>query len=211
MEASPGGQHGCYDFKWPHEVVGDKVERFAVLAGVRDTWQRQSPDWAEACAQAEALRFWPAWTLLSAPVYDLTDLLKIGPTLLAKHADQVEKAIKGGYRFTSHGGKRVIMFQGLSATSDASEKLGSEVDLIVGFLYECDSEGLKVTYSLRSHTDFDCSKLAKEHGGGGHTGAAGFAHRFESNAQNQGYHDPFYLFLVMLDVHEQGRQWGAGA
>lgn len=187
------------------------IERLAVLAGIRDTWQRQSPDWTQACAQAEALRFWPAEEWIEEDVWGWEKMIAIGPTLLARHAAKVEKVVKSGYRFTSHGGKRVIVFQGVSATSDAAEKLKDEVDLVVGFLYLNDSEGLQVTYSMRSQTGFDCAKMAKEHGGGGHTGAAGFSHRFESNAQNQGYKDPFYLFLVMLDVHEQGRQWGGGA
>lgn len=37
----------------------EEMERFAQLAGIRDTWQKQSPDWEEACAQAAALMFYP--------------------------------------------------------------------------------------------------------------------------------------------------------
>ncbi|NIV35918.1 MAG: hypothetical protein GWN58_42650, partial [Anaerolineae bacterium] len=41
-----------------HEDPYLKVERFAELAGIRDTWQTEDSAWDEACAQAEALMFW---------------------------------------------------------------------------------------------------------------------------------------------------------
>jgi len=178
------------------------VERLATLAGIRDTWQRQSPDWMAAMAQAEALQFWPKEEWLDEDVWDWGEKAKIGMTLLAKHAEKVDKAVKGSFRFTSSKGNRVLMFQGVSTTSDAAEKIGDGADIIVGFRYETDAEGHKIVFSLRSHTGFDCSKLAKEHpGGGGHTAAAGFAYRFRAT------HDPYLLFEGMLDAHERGLSW----
>ncbi len=184
------------------EGLYGRILDFAELAGIRDTWQRQHPRWEEACAQAEALLFWPKERWFLTNPWNWRELCEsIGPTLLLKQAEKIEKTIKKGFRFTSHGGKRVIVFQGVSSTSDAAEKLGEEADLVVGFKYECDSEGLKVVYSLRSHTGFDCSKMAKENGGGGHTAAAGFAYRFAVT------HDPYFLFEMMLAAHEHGRRW----
>lgn len=193
------------------------VEKLATLAGIRDTWQKQSPDWTKACAQAEALLFWPKEEWLEEDVWCWEERLKIGPTLIAKHADKVEKAIKGAYRFTSNGGKRVLMFQGVSTTSDAAEKLGDEVDLIVGFRYENDAEGVKIVYSLRSHTGFDCSTFAKRHkGGGGHTGAAGFTVRLSPEDENPFFRvdpgvSPYAMLKGRLDVHEallKTEAWG---
>lgn len=37
----------------------DRAMNFALLAGIRDTWQSKSDLWKDACAQAEALMFYP--------------------------------------------------------------------------------------------------------------------------------------------------------
>jgi hypothetical protein len=146
---------------------------FARLAGIRDTWQRGSPDWTEACAQAEALRFWPRETWLNALPTTWEMLLGIGPVLLQKREQAVDAALAGAYRFTSAKGTRVCMFSGLDCTSDASEK--ADADLVVGFLYFVDSTGVpRLSFSLRGRGGFDCASFAKCNGGGGHTSAAGF-------------------------------------
>lgn len=44
-------------------TVTRQLEDFATLSGIRDTWQRKSPRWQEACEQAAALDFWP-WEYL---------------------------------------------------------------------------------------------------------------------------------------------------
>ncbi len=175
-----------------------RVEQLATLAGIRDTWQRKAPEWNAACAQAEALLFWPAQMWLDARIQDWDDLIEIGPTLITRHADHVDRSIKEAYRFTLDSGMRVLMFQGTGTTSDAAEKLGDTVDLVVGFKYAYDNEGLKIVFSTRSHTNFDCAKFAKKHpGGGGHTGAAGFAWRIPVSPGAT----PYALFRNLLEVY----------
>jgi hypothetical protein len=152
-------------------------ERFAMLAGVRDTWERTSPWWEEACAQAEALAFWPweEWPelpFLAGSIEKMNSRLAIGPVLLKKRAAEVHRLIREAKRFTMGSGLRVAVIA-TRDTSDVAEELDQCVDLVVGFGYEGGQFGEKMILSLRSHTTFDCAAFCKGHGGGGHTRAAG--------------------------------------
>lgn len=162
--------------------------RFAELAGIRDTWQRDSPHWTEACEQAEMLRFfpWSEWAeffgnrCIFVPMAGLLhERMRFGRLLVAKHAERVDRALASAYRFTTGKGTNVVAFQGLDLTSDAAEKLGDGPDLVVGFGFTVDHTGDRQTpraiFSTRSHTAFDCAAFAKHFGGGGHTKAAGFS------------------------------------
>jgi len=152
------------------------IREFATLAGIRDTWQRQSPRWLEACAQAEALLFWPREKWFEAELGEILSrpMLDIGPVLVQKQQDKVKSIVERAYRFTTPVGTRVVVFQGLTTTSDAAELIDKDADLVIGFSCQFDGENHKLAFSTRSHTTFDCAKFAKVFGGGGHTKAAGF-------------------------------------
>lgn len=156
-------------------------ERFARLVGIRDTWQRSSPEWADACALSQMLLFRPKswWHHKTFADLDgeLDEILEFGHLLQAKEVERVRRAIDGGYRFTTGDGRRVLAVQGVSVTSDGAELLGDSVDLLVGFSYGVEDGAPKVKLSLRSHTGIDCAAIAKAHGGGGHTAAAGCSMR----------------------------------
>lgn len=152
-------------------VRDDAIEDFATLAGIRDTWQRQDPRWIEACAQAEALRFWPREYLVGLTPFRWAERMAIGGTLLQKKAEQVEEKIREAYR-CEIAGQRVVMFDGSVETSDAMEALKAGTDLVVGFRYLCDGGRQRLNLSCRSR-GLDVSAFAKRHGGGGHTQAAG--------------------------------------
>ena len=173
----------AYDHIWapnrPDNFNCHLVHKFARLAGVRDTWVRDSVFWNEACRQSEILSFIPKERWLGIP---LIQHLKnwqeqyewIGEILEVKNINRIDKTVDGGYRFVSNKGTRVIIFEGITATSDACEKMGSEFDLVVGHGSFVESGNLVTVFSTRSHSDFDCSAFCKKHGGGGHTKAAGF-------------------------------------
>lgn len=150
------------------------MEDFAILAGIRDTWQRENPRWREACEQASALDFWPWDRLVGLPAVDWKEKLEIGPILFQKKLDTVKRFGDNALRFVSEKGTKVAVFQGVKMSSDVAEHLHTEVDLVIGFdVFLVDGEPSMVL-STRSHTDFDCGKFCKAHGGGGHTRAAGF-------------------------------------
>lgn len=192
-----------FDPLGPGDGLAGRMMHFAKLAGIRDTWVKKSPLWVDACAQAESIMFWPRdmwFSIQTSPdpfAAQWDSLLKIGPVLLTKQAEKVQKAIDGSVRFASAKGTRVLMFQGMSTTSDAAEVVGGGADLVVGFGYDYDGADLNLRFSLRSHTTFDCSSMGKKYGGGGHTKAAGFRAVVDMDSPN-----PFRVFQNRLDLFE---------
>lgn len=181
------------------------IENLATLAGIRDTWQRQSPLWTNACVQSSILAFFPNSHWLQKTPYtmqrDWSEVyLPIGELLVEKGNKNVARSISAGYRFTSAKGTRVICFDGLKTSSDASEALGNEVDLVVGFMPTCE-ESPKYIFTTRSHTTFDCSAFAKAHGGGGHLRAAGFNVPIDPETAL----NPYAFLRTLLDRYEATR------
>ena len=151
-----------------------RIKEFATLAGIRDTWERSSSRWEEACAQAAALRFWPWEDLegLSLTGETFASRLDIGPVLLRKEAAEVEKAIQEAYYFKVRD-LSCAAFEGLH-TSDVADQLAAvDVDLVLGWHY-AHRGGPKLAVSVRSRGELSALRLARRHGGGGHERAAGF-------------------------------------
>ncbi len=171
-----------------HPNVALRVEEFAIVAGVYDTWQTDSEYWNDAVAQQEALKFWDTGALLDARPSTWAKFLGVGATLVSRKSYAVDKAINASIRQNANG-VRVCMFQGVTETSMAAEWLGDKVDLVVGFDYTADDGLPKIIYSLRSHTGFDCGAFCKGHGGG-HTAAAEF--------KQQARVDPYSQFFGIL-------------
>jgi len=177
----------------------DQMKSFAELAGVRDTWQTKDPRWQQACEQAMALDWWPGDYLLKAPPEAWSHKLVLGPILFEKKLKWAQKTIESSFRFTSAKGTRVVLFEGLKTSSDAAEMLGSEADLVVGYGMWFEGGKVKIVYSTRSRSDFDCSVFCKAHGGGGHTKAAGSSSNPELAEAN-----PYTYFQGILDRYEAG-------
>lgn len=202
-ELEPGvcGATLAYNHVWKanptgaqHPNIDARVREFALIAGVYDTWLTGSQYWDEAVRQQEALKFWDPGVLLEARPSQWDKFLGIGATLVSRKSDAVDRAIKSSVRQNADG-LRVCMFQGVTETSMAAEWLGEETDLVVGFDYMADDGLPKIIYSLRSHTGFDCGAFCKDHGGGGHTAAAGFKQQARS--------DPYSQFLAILFQWQQ--------
>lgn len=189
----------------------ESIEDFAIVAGIRDTWQTKDSRWDEACAQASWVMFFGEDECLKTPIFGDPDRWafrqSVGDMLFAEHMRKITKAVGGSFRTRIHGLK-VAILQGASNSSDSAEMFGeeSEVDIVVGFSYydEVDpdreqwasefSKGLKLVCSCRTRTAFDVSKLAKFYGGGGHTKAAGFTTRIEEWHRN-----PYSKILELID------------
>lgn len=188
------------------------VEDFAKLAAIRDTWKKDSPDWQRACAQAAELMFWGERTSLG-------DMLRaqigtLGQHLLDKQLSAAQRSLEESHLIITGKGTEVWMFQGVSTTSDAAElaeksvektlheQVGpSQPDLVVGFHYKVDGGKLKLQFSTRSHTGFDCAAFAKSHpGGGGHKAAAGFTVEVSPELSA----NPYQVFRILLEEFEGG-------
>jgi uncharacterized protein len=184
------GNHRCYD----------SPKAFALLAGVRDTWQSSSPDFRRSNEQAAALTFWPVekWLSLREPfergVFELERMLDLGSVLFVKKLEAAKKALSQSWRTTVNN-IRCVVFEGTTLTSDVAELVGDNADLIVGFGFVVEDGEFLLNVSTRSHTTFDCAEFARSLGGGGHTKAAGFTVPFGPKALN-----PYSLFRNLLNI-----------
>ena len=170
--------------------------RFARLASVRDTWQTGDGWWPAACAQAEALRFWPFHYWPSADVFghahdSLARMIEIGDVLIERRAESARRALAEGWRFEVEGLR--VMVIATRETSDAAEKVRDEVDLLIGFAYQ--GSPRKLQLSLRSGPKFDCAVFCSEHGGGGHSRAAGCTIDVPRGAPN-----PYEAIRALIDA-----------
>jgi hypothetical protein len=160
------------------------VDRFASLAGIRDTWQTSSPDWDEACAQAAALTFYGYERLAESPTLGPNEL-EVGRLLLAKKL-QTARSIAASKCFKLDG--RVAMFNDRDrALSDVAHFVlqdDPEVEIVCGFHYKVVSDGrMLLVCSLRSRAgEVDVAAIARINGGGGHTSAAGFSVEVDGRA-----------------------------
>jgi len=168
----------------------------ATLAGIRDTWQIDHPDWLRACYQASALLFWP-WDQISSATVDLD----LGAVLYEKHLAAARKCVTNAHRFVSARGTRVQIFEGIAMTSDAAELAGDSQDLTVGFGFTVEGGAPKVIFSTRSRGDFHCRHFATAYGGGGHDKAAGFSLPLTALDLN-----PYTLLQNLLEQFEKVEQ-----
>lgn len=152
------------------------VERFAVMAGIRDTFRKQSRLWDEACAQADALTFYPPEHFLSDGhrPWLTEDESRVGRLVRDHNRAAAHRLARGAHLVDISGSVRLAIIQGRE-TSDAAEILRERgCHVCAGFEYKTEDSLLKCTWSLRSDGSVDVGAFCKEQGGGGHTRAAGF-------------------------------------
>lgn len=210
-EAEPGvcGAVLAYRHVWGpiipttgHEEWDQSVLNFAILAGIRDTWQKGSPLWDEACAQAATLMFLDRDRLLQrsrsvGKCYLSESETAIGTTLLAARARTVEQVQLWTFKILPDpAGDPMtvgVFNDSTGLISDVAEYHRSKgVDVCVGFRIFIVDGLTKITYSLRSNGRFDCAGFAKTKGGGGHTRAAGYTIDFDGG----GTTNPFTRFVL---------------
>lgn len=190
------------------------VGNFARLAAVRDTWKKDDPSWREACEQAAELVFWRFEDMeLHFGLHGgcLGSRCSVDERLFERQLESARHAIDEALYFQSVKGTEVVMFQGVSTTSDAAELIEKDVektlheqvgpsqpDIVVGFHYRMSGGELQLQFSTRSHTGFDCQALARAHGGNGHKAAAGFS----ISAQAGAGFSPYLVFEQLLNEWE---------
>lgn len=153
----------------------ETLEHFAKLAGIRDTWQKNSQFWVDACIQAETLEFYPGDYWLQGPEVFITDEEEqVGEIIYQKKIKFIEKAAEECY-FVKIGEYKAAIFQSQDS-SDLSDYLRDNfgTNICMGFNYYCRDNKIYIGYSCRSDGSFDVGALAKHFGGGGHSKASGF-------------------------------------
>ena len=184
----------------PRDSFYQWVERFARLAGIRDTWQKMNPNWEQACVQSYALHFAPQETWLKIGLFNMWMKWHrydwVGTISAQKHLRAVERVVEKGMWHTNARGTIMCVFQGTKLSSDAAEASGAEkADLICGFDVVYEGGKAKYLYSTRSRKSFNCMALAQTYGGGGHLRAAGF-----NIVEPKG--DPYSVFIGSVEMFE---------
>lgn len=134
----------------PPKRLIQNVEDFARIAAVRDTWKKDHFLWEEACEQAAVLMFFSFEDLFLVNFQDRMkkDYRVVAKTLFQNKLSAARTAVAESVRFTSAKGTRVLVFQGVAATSDAAELLDwpdekglmhNPVQLVVGFHYRAET------------------------------------------------------------------------
>jgi len=187
-----------YDSEVVFRRMDTIVQPFATLAGVRDTWLTDHPDWVKACKQAQALQFWPEEHLLRVPITEWESLMDIGDILWQKRCQTVQKVSKKTYPHTSLKGTRLGILQGTRLSSDIAEVLGDTVDLVLTYDFVHEDGVLKLSVSTRSHTGYNCASFCGHYRGGGHTAAAGCHLIVDISADP----NPYKMLIEAVDAYE---------
>jgi len=207
--------------------VAKEVREFARLAGIRDTWKKSNTQFGLASEQAEILMFWGNELLekirqnrdsvftgafyVESSIFHPKNRHYLGKHLFEKKLEHARTAIGEAHEFVTAKGTRVLVFQGVTPTSDAAEILEQRAkmeteecffpDIVAGFHYRVDAGKLQLAFSTRSHTGYDVGAFCKSKGGGGHSAAAGFT--VEQSAEIGA--NPYAVFKLLLEEWEQGQ------
>lgn len=201
-------EHVWKPFRGDLAVQEQFAREFARIAGIRDTWQKASPDFRESSLQMQVLTFYPREHWMSMGLTALaarwrSDFRPIGEVLMTRQERAVQKVSENAFRLTTAKGTRIAAFDALRHSSDVAEALGKEADLVIGFTVSSDrnpetgEQTPKLILSTRSHTGYDCSALASRYGGGGHSAAAGFNHVLLSTDPQ-----PFEMIRRLVEAYE---------
>lgn len=158
----------------PRQAHRGCLEALARLAAIRDTWQRDSPAWDEACELSEALRFVPLEDALAMGAVRFSFLAAdVGPILWRQAREEAARVAATAVRYTTPTGVRAAIVA-TRKTSDVIDLLADEVDVLVGFEYVHEAGRVKLVISMRSRGGLDVRRVALNFRGGGHPPAAGF-------------------------------------
>jgi hypothetical protein len=195
-----------------------EAEDFARLAGIRDTWRRDSEDWRAACEQAAALMFYPVSTWLAMmPGFfgrsDCQDKLAIGKVLLDQRLELNRYELSKAHLHETGRGTKLVLVN-TTDTSDLAELLREptadsrqptapenpvpNVDILIGFRYMSEPDGTtRLRLSMRSVSHVPVLPLATHLGGSGHERAAGAVIRLRFDDPN-----PYAMISRMYEIFE---------
>jgi len=183
------------------------VDRLATLAGIRDTFKKDSPRWEDACIQTEILAFFPVEHFvhqIDGETLKLRDLgfsdqeLELGKIQRDRFNKTVKRVVEEAY-ILDWNNIKVAIIPGHRVISDASEELRKlGVPVTLAFTFRHNDNILTLTASARSDaTVFDCNKFCAKYGGGGHiTAAGGLTVEITKDTLN-----PYSLLKDILDAH----------
>lgn len=160
----------------------EKVEEFAELCMIRDTWKNQHPLWNDSNALALALKFHGSRNLLEKVKdgsFRFGDLLDLGKMLSEQHNRKVELTVEKSWLVQKDIGGQTYKLALFNTTEPISSDVGNMLlaqgaDISVGYFYTLGDGAIQTVVSLRTNERVSASKVCEVHGGGGHARAAGF-------------------------------------
>lgn len=166
------GTAGCV-LAWRHCFPNEPLPRAIELIGDRDVWAwKYGQETANFCAGAQMMNTHPHsdfWRHMLSDSHQFVRVCDQGATVNAYRAQFYADMLKSIGFEADLDGYRCLC---LNAARVGSESFGEgikEYDICSSFYHD----GKQFTVSLYSEK-IDVSEIAKAHGGGGHTGAAGF-------------------------------------
>lgn len=99
------------------------------------------------------------------------ECIGLGEVLLKRQLKRTEQLFENGIDVSFHG-YRARQCNTTSYFSELGEYIYSKPEYDIAVMWQVVKD--RIVFSLRSNT-VDCAKIAQEHGGGGHLGAAGFS------------------------------------
>jgi len=195
----------AYDHVWlPLEekakTYKKSVHSLQRLAGIRDTYQKDSLNWDDAQEQTEALAFYPSDHYLNGNHICgiLPQEKEIGRVICERNKFYIARAIDQAFLLPWNGIK-VAIIPGHKIISDASEglrKKGVSITFAFGFKLS-EFKTPYIAISSRSDGSFDCNRFAENFNGGGHVRAAGGMFMdIKDNTPN-----PYTAIQEMLNLH----------
>lgn len=160
---------------------------FARLVGIRDTWQKDSPDWGRALELHAVLEAFPreVWLEDGAIHVAMKGLVQgLGKSLIERKAATIARIVENGLvkqHTRSHAGDQLwaLSCSPSELVSDLAEAArAAGVDVLVNVQLQVEQGRPQFLVNLRSDKEgLDVGALAKRFGGGGHRAAAGFQYK----------------------------------
>jgi hypothetical protein len=171
-----------------HQLM-EKIDRFAHLISIRDTWKRDSPDWEEACHLDAGMSVLEPKELvqraLKWDVPNYMDISQFGRHIYGNRMRRAHVTLKSS-KIHEIKGKKILIFNTQdSSTSDMCDLFNeSGIDLSIGYFYSSSFQEESLQVSLRSKV-MDVSRISESFGGGGHKNASGFRIKSDSISPNE--------------------------
>jgi oligoribonuclease NrnB/cAMP/cGMP phosphodiesterase (DHH superfamily) len=163
------------ELAWTCFFPGKPIPYWLTLLGDYNSWRMR---WPEECLPFyEGLKLWNQSPLGEGNVWDCLfqeshvwqKIIEEGKTA-AKYRNMYCSELRNAFGFvTEIGGQKAYALNAYRFGSQAFGSMMKEYPVCIAFIYD----GKQFTVSLYSET-VDVSEIAKQFGGGGHKGAAGF-------------------------------------
>jgi len=192
-----------YPDKYNLNNVGCKTHALYILAwlaGIKDTWQKDHPEWHDAGAQACMLKFY-SWDYFKKKIdyndWNYNNEYNVGRMIYNDRLEKVKLFADQAFTFENSGYKVAIFNDPDYYTSGVSNILYNRgINVIAGFRYTRDPTDKNpiICFSIRSDGSINVADLAETVSGGGHSKAAGFSEIISLKEIN-----PFAMFMDIFE------------